>query len=333
MRFLIATGIYPPEIGGPAYYAKNLADALTAKGHNVEVRTFGSLKKLPMGVRHIALFLRMLPAALRADVIIALDTFSAALPAYYAAMLARKPLVIRTGGDFIWEQYVEQHGDLLPLPFFYEKHQPFSRKERIYFSLTQRLLTGATIVFSTDFQKDIWMPVYGLDAKKVCVIPNAIAGPLEPIEPQRKNFLAFGRAIKLRNHDKLREACAIAQKTVPDIELDIGQVPQHILFERIRAGYCMILPSVSDISPNYILDGLRAGKPFIMTKYSEYAKTYAELGLFVDPLDPEDIAAKMVQMCDEKIYQSFVDNIKKHPLTRTYADLADDFIALVQTLV
>ena len=90
MRFLIATGIYPPEIGGPAYYAKNLAEALQAKGHAVEIGTFGALKKLPTGIRHLALFLRLLPATSRADFVIALDTFSAAVPTYFAAAIFRR---------------------------------------------------------------------------------------------------------------------------------------------------------------------------------------------------------------------------------------------------
>jgi len=330
MRFLIATGIYPPEIGGPAYYAKNLAETLRAKGHEVEVGTFGSLKSLPSGIRHIALFLKLIPAAASVDVVIALDTFSAALPAYFATKLFRKPVIVRTGGDFLWEQYTERTGDPLPLPFFYEKHQPFTFKEKIYFSLTRFLLPCVTLVFSTNFQKNIWTSVYGLDEKKLRVIPNAITGTLESIEPVKKNFLVYGRDLKLRNRSKLREAFALAKMKMPEIELEEGQVPQHVLFERIRAGYCLILPSISDISPNFILDGLRAGKPFVMTKYSEYAELYRDLGLFVDPLDVHDIAAKILAMADDKTYSDFVQKIKSAPLTRTYDELADDFIALAK---
>jgi glycosyltransferase involved in cell wall biosynthesis len=333
MRFLIATGIYPPEIGGPAYYAKNLAEALQAKGHSVEIGTFGALKKLPTGIRHVALFLRLLPVTSRIDVVIALDTFSAAVPAYFAATLFRKPMIVRTGGDFLWEQYVERSRHLVPLPFFYDVHEPFTRLERAYFAITKFFLPKTFVVFSTNFQKKIWMPIYNLDEARTQVIPNAIAGPLASVKPQRKNFLTYGRDIVLRNRSKLREAFAIAKESAPDVELDIGQVPQHILFDRIREGYCMMLPSISDISPNYILDGLRAGKPFILTKYSEYAETYPDLGLFVDPLDPKDIAAKIVQMSHKKTYDTFVKRIKEKPLTRTYADLAEDFTRLAEEVL
>src|SRR3989344_9562594 len=75
MRILIATGIYPPEVGGPAYYAQGLGEALKKVGHRVDIVTYGALKKLPMGVRHAAYFLRLLPRLPLADTVIALDTF------------------------------------------------------------------------------------------------------------------------------------------------------------------------------------------------------------------------------------------------------------------
>ncbi len=40
--------------------------------------------------------------------VVALDTYSVAFPAVLAAMLFRKKLVLRVGGDFLWEQYLER---------------------------------------------------------------------------------------------------------------------------------------------------------------------------------------------------------------------------------
>jgi hypothetical protein len=33
MRIIIATGIYPPEVGGPALYAKGVKESLERAGH------------------------------------------------------------------------------------------------------------------------------------------------------------------------------------------------------------------------------------------------------------------------------------------------------------
>jgi len=39
MRILITTGIFPPDIGGPATYVPLIAKALTERGHQVTVLT------------------------------------------------------------------------------------------------------------------------------------------------------------------------------------------------------------------------------------------------------------------------------------------------------
>ena len=142
----------------------------------------------------------------------------------------------------------------------------------------------------------------------------------------------YGRDLKLRNKKKLLEAFQIAKRTASDIVLETGQLPQEELIENIRRGYAVILPSISEVSPNLVLDALRCGKPFILTKYSEYATTFADLGLFVDPLDVNDIAGKIVKLADDNVYADLSRRIKARPLTRTYAQLADDFIALAKTL-
>lgn len=328
MKIVIATGIFPPEAGGPAYYAKHLTDALAAKGHRVDVVTYGKLKRLPQGMRHLAYLCRLVPHLWRAEVILALDTFSVALPAVLAGKLCRVPVVIRTGGDFLWEQYVERSRDMLPLPHFYVKHAVFTRKERAIFALTRFVIRHAVVVFSTEFQRDIWVPAYSIDVSRTHIINNAIACTYPPRVPRRKSFLALGRPLFLKNHAVLEKAFALARTQVPDIELETGLVSSGELVEKMRDCYAALLPSVSEISPNYILDALRCGKPFIQTKYSQFASDYADLGLLCDPLSAEDIAAQIVKLCDKDVYDNLSRRIAAFPLQRTYADVADDFLSL-----
>ena len=58
-KILIVTGIYPPQIGGPAQYAKNLAEALTEGGDEVKVKTYGWEKRLPATWRHLFFFFKI----------------------------------------------------------------------------------------------------------------------------------------------------------------------------------------------------------------------------------------------------------------------------------
>ncbi len=44
MKILLATGIYPPDIGGPATYVRHLAQELTKRGTEVTVVTYGEVE-------------------------------------------------------------------------------------------------------------------------------------------------------------------------------------------------------------------------------------------------------------------------------------------------
>ena len=173
MKILIATGIYPPEIGGPAQYAKNLADVFGAE-HKVTVKVFSRFKMFPTGIRHALYFFSILPALSRTDYVIALDTFSCALPTVLGAKLFRKKIVIRTGGDFLWEEYVERtKKKVLFRNFYTEELENFSPKEKKIFSLTRWVLANASkIIFSTVWQRDIFVSAYQLNLAKTTTIEN-----------------------------------------------------------------------------------------------------------------------------------------------------------------
>lgn len=331
MRIVIATGIYPPEVGGPSYYAIGLAEALRAEGIDVVVSTYGRLKKLPMGVRHIAYFARLLPRLFRADVCIALDTFSVAVPAALACRITRVPLIVRTGGDFVWEHYLERTKDPVPLPMFYAADRELSLKERVVLRLTKWALRRATIVFSTAMQRDVWLTPYGLEAARTHIIGNAIEGPLPAEAPAHKNFLWYVRPIAMKNGVRVRAAFEKAKAVHPDIALEEGMVPKQVLLERMKRCYAVILPSLTEISPNYILDALRFRKPFIMDKYSGMADELGQYGTLVDPLDVEDIARAIGELATAEGYKAACDRAAAFDKVRTYGDVAKDFLALIRS--
>src|SRR3989344_5493017 len=163
MRILIVTGIYPPEIGGPAEYAKNLEEVWVSQGYQVSVKIFGRFKKIPWGVRHIVFFLYILPSVVRADYIVTLDAFTAGVSTV-ASKLFNKKNIFRTGGDALWELYVERTSDMVLLRDFYKMRlNKLSLKEKIIFHLTKWALRNlSAIIWSTEWQKGIFMEPYNL---------------------------------------------------------------------------------------------------------------------------------------------------------------------------
>lgn len=116
LRILIATGIFPPDVGGPANFVPRIAQWLVDRGHSVRVvcwsdTTGGKDSLYPFKVhrilrrasrltRFVRTVLALYDFGRQADVIFAngLD-----LEARLGAMLLRKPELHRVVGDRAWE--------------------------------------------------------------------------------------------------------------------------------------------------------------------------------------------------------------------------------------
>ena len=115
MRLLIATGVYPPESGGPATYSKLLEGKLPERGVEVEVLPFSRVRHLPKLLRHIAYTRLVIKRARSADVVFAQDPVSVGLPVCLAMFFLHRPFMLKVVGDYAWEQGRQRFGvaDLL----------------------------------------------------------------------------------------------------------------------------------------------------------------------------------------------------------------------------
>ena len=110
MKIVLAAGLYPPDIGGPATFAKQLVDFLHTREVEVAVVPFRSVRGLPPIVRHWAYCFNILRKCRGAAYIVALDPVSVGVPALVASWLLGVPFVLRVGGDYAWEQSVQRYG-------------------------------------------------------------------------------------------------------------------------------------------------------------------------------------------------------------------------------
>lgn len=328
MKIIIATGIYPPDIGGPAQYAKHLKEIYEKDGHTVRVLTYRLERKLPVGIRHVLFFLRCLVAFPGADFTIILDTFSAGVPAIAAAKILGTKTLMRVGGDFLWEWYVERTGDLVLLKNFYETRLPrLNWKERTVFSLSRWAVTNASVlIYSTRWQQNLWQPIYRRNPETIVVIENYY-GPKEPsFEPMRKNFVASTRPLKWKNAARVRKAFAMLQKKEVFAVYDVATKPFDQFMDIIAHSYAIILVSLGDVSPNMILDAIRYNKPFILTKECGLYDRLKDVGIFVDPENISDIANAIEALLDPMVYQRYKEKIEAFTFTHTWEDIARDFL-------
>lgn len=247
MRIIIATGIYPPEIGGPATYTVGLASRLAAAGHRVTVVTYSNVPrcssddalpfKLVRVVRkdHYTDRIRFFRALRRnisgAQLVYSLDWFAAGVPVALASRLARVPYIVRVGGDYLWEQrYLESGAPPLSLQQFYQQGSHRARTYIFYRSVIFLVLRYASrVVFNSDAQRDLYETYWGVSHERTAVIDNPVPPLARPTRARRtKELVYWGRFIEMKNLRSLIRA--FARSALPEeytLTL-IGDGPQKI---------------------------------------------------------------------------------------------------------
>ena len=112
MKIVIVTGIYPPELGGPAIYVKKIVQLFKQIGWKVQVLTYGEprpnvhtvSRAHTLPVRMFLFTWKLFKLTKKAGAILLLDYFSAGLPTFFVSKILRKPIVSRIGGLFAYEE-------------------------------------------------------------------------------------------------------------------------------------------------------------------------------------------------------------------------------------
>lgn len=227
MKFVLATGIYPPDIGGPATYVRALAEEFARINVEVIVVTYCAeetrskiqdpnqwrvvriSKSIPI-VRWISYASALRKHGKDADVIIAFSSVSVGVP-LVLARLKKPKKILRLGGDFLWERYTDR-GGMLSLAEWYSQ-------AGILKKVMQMLLASFNhIVFSTRFQEELYEKSYrALPAHSV--IENAFPGKQHFSQPMRLlrtgglkgnaiRLLFLGRFVRFKNVPRLIQAVA-----------------------------------------------------------------------------------------------------------------------------
>src|SRR3989344_895625 len=179
MKILIATGIYPPQIGGPATYAKLLYDDLPKRGIDVEVVTFGDYLGKPKIIRHFLYFMELVRKSRDADLIYALDPVSVGLPALFASQIRSKKFFLRIAGDYAWEQGTQKFGVMDNLNEFVKSYDKYPWQVKLFKKIEKYVADGAKkIIVPSAYLRGIVF-AWGVDVSKMKVIHNGFH--MEPI--------------------------------------------------------------------------------------------------------------------------------------------------------
>jgi len=179
-RILVATGIYPPDVGGPATYSKLLKEELP-KYSKDKVRAiilnFGEVRKWPKIIRHIIYFFKALYRGRYCEVIYAQDPVSVGLPALFAARILRKPFLLKIVGDYAWEQGVSRFGVKDDLNTFSLKKGQYGWFVKLLKKIETYVARHADVVIvPSEYLKKI-VSNWGISPEKIIVIYNSFEPP------------------------------------------------------------------------------------------------------------------------------------------------------------
>ncbi len=326
MKVVIATPFSPPERGVLAVYTKGLTDAFEKRGDTVTVVPFGDTKHLPPILRHIAYFSRMLTIAPGATFVLALDTWSVGLPALIAAKIRRVPFVVRVGGDFLWESYIERTNSQVRLSEFYARPRSYSLKEHFIFFATRWLLRGADVIFfNTKFQKKIWEDAYGFPNSKSYLLENFYP-PVVMHEAIGTVFVSGNRERVYKNNDTLERAFKRVRAKYPAATLDTSLLSHDQHLARNRNAYAVVVPSISEVGSNNVIDGIANGKPFVITDDTGTSERLGGCGIFVDTRDEKKLAEAIESLLDSSVYERLRENIRAFSFTHSWDEIAAEIV-------
>jgi len=287
MKLVLATPLFPPEIGGPATYAKLLSEGLPEKGVQVEIVKFSDVRHLPKILRHYAYYRRLKRALEAADAILALDPVSVGLPACLAAKRLKKPLVVKVVGDYAWEQGRQRFGVTAELDEFVKQTSvPFPVRVLRYVQ-TRVALCATRVIVPSDYLKGI-VTSWGISEGQINVFHNAIELPEHLIIPEKDDekflIVSAGRRVPWKGF----EAIGRVAEAHADWRVFIASgLPREEALGWIKAADVFVLNSWYEGFPHVLVEAITIGTPVIVTRAGGNTAlvTHEETGLLIPPGD------------------------------------------------
>ena len=104
--------------------------------------------------------------------------------------------------------------------------------------------------------------------------------------------------------------------------------PHGRVLEKLKECYAAISLAYSDICPNFIIEAVSFGKPFIMTKETGLNEIFPKGGLFVDPLNQAEITKALEKMLDDNTHNKYVEELKDAGIRHPWNELAEEFLEI-----
>ncbi|MFH1575573.1 MAG: glycosyltransferase family 4 protein [Candidatus Nealsonbacteria bacterium] len=359
MKIIFATGIFPPDIGGPATYVSKLALECVKRGFIVRVITYGSADALsfqfpitrisrnyPAGLRHMIYFWKLLFLARSADLIYAQNVTSAGFPAMLAAKLLRKRIVLKIVGDAAWEQNkgylrvvqgaVARFADRIIVPSLYLKKRvegwgvAGEKIEVIYNAPEQFCLLD---ISKSDAKNKLglsgniilsvgrFVPWKGF-IELICALPGLL-----------KENPAFYLVIVGDGADRKRLESEIKKLKLEDNVKLTGSVPHSQIPLYFKAADIFVLNSGYEGLSHVILEAMQQGVPVIASSKGGNPELIENgiNGSLVEYKNQEQLNGAILKLWQDKnLQEKFIQNSKEKLKNFTWANLVEKTLKILE---
>ncbi len=311
MRVLVVSGIWPPDVGGPASHAPDVASFLAERGHDVEVVTTASRapaaqpfpvrwisRSLPKGAIHARTAAEVARRARRRDVVYTTGMFGRS---FAGATAARRPYVVKLTADPAFERARRRAivgGDV-------DEFQSSSGGAAVAVLRVLRdiELRHASHVFCpSDYLRRLAIE-WGVAAGRVSVLPNPYPPlpELPPVAELRQHFGIDGPTLAFAGRLTAQKALGVAFEALAAVdgvtlliagdgdergalerrasELGLGErvrflgpQPRDRVVELFRAADASVLSSSWENFPHTVVEALSAGTPVLATRVGGVAE-------------------------------------------------------------
>lgn len=360
MKILVCTGIFPPEIGGPATYAGLLANELPKRGFSLEVLPFRDVRGYPRVIRHFVYFLKILARAPGADAIFTQDPVSTGVPVICAAFFLRKKVVLRVAGDYAWEQAIQRFGVTDSIDEFQKKKysfpvqllralQTFSVRFADTVITPSNYFTNLVGAWTNKRRKAVITIYNGIDLsedfKKDSKFPEKTiisAGRLVPWKGFEHLIAALSRQDMNGWHlrivgdgpDKTRLESLVSKNNLGKRVTFLGKLDRKDLFAEIYKSHVFALLSTFESFSFQIVEAMHIGTPTIALNIGNLAEIIENnfSGVLIEPLLPkmiDDFVATVKKIDTDTLYREKLIEAGKQRATNFSVEKTLDKLAEV----
>ncbi len=328
MKLVIAAGIYPPDIGGPATYSQLIAREFSKKGIEVRVICYSDkkgddvvriLRKHNILIRYWLYSWNLLKIAKGADVIYAQGPLAAGLPAMLISKILRKKFVIKIVGDYAWEQYQNQKSKIKNQKSKIDGIEVFQKNRYDFLTELRRIIQkkvvnkAKKVIVPSEFLKKI-VKGWEVNEAKIGVIYNAFSKPekIKSVKLDGDVIISAGRPEPWKGMDTLKEIIPDLLKVNPGFKLITATRFSHDeLMGYFKASKIFVLNSGYEGLPHIVLEAMACGLPVITTNVGGNPEVVQDgyNGLLVEYNNRKQLKEAILRLWNNKeLQRKFIEN-------------------------